>query len=255
MGKGTPLYGDRAPTIGQYVVIAVSSLLDNERVLTGTSNQIVVTDNGAGSTVVLSTPQDIHTGASPTFAGATLGGDTNRSLFAADGEHTMEGTARVNNHIRVGAHQWKIGATAPTAAYIGIYPTLAFDAANDDEVHYNLIIPHRMAAGTDIVVVADWAYDGGQDNGTVCWALEYKTIEPGEALAAGTTTISETSAGTHTTGVLVRTTFTSKITGCVAHDNLGLRLYRDVSEDTLGTDAELVAAHFAFVRDKHGEAT
>ena len=80
MGTGTPLYGDRAPTIGQYVVIAGSALLDNERTLTGTSNQIVVTDNGAGSTVVLSTPQDIHTGASPTFAGVTLTAAANISL-------------------------------------------------------------------------------------------------------------------------------------------------------------------------------
>jgi hypothetical protein len=69
MGTGTPLYGDRAPTIGQYVVIAGSALLDNERTLTGTANQIVVTDNGAGSTVVLSTPQNIHTAATPTFGG------------------------------------------------------------------------------------------------------------------------------------------------------------------------------------------
>ena len=38
--------------------------------LTGTANQIIVTP-GAGS-VTLSTPQDIHTGASPTFAGATF---------------------------------------------------------------------------------------------------------------------------------------------------------------------------------------
>jgi len=40
--------------------------------LTGTANQITVT-NGAGS-ITLSTPQDIHTGASPTFAGLTSTG-------------------------------------------------------------------------------------------------------------------------------------------------------------------------------------
>jgi trimeric autotransporter adhesin len=40
--------------------------------ITGTSNQVTVT-NGAGS-ITLSTPQDIHVGASPTFAGATLTG-------------------------------------------------------------------------------------------------------------------------------------------------------------------------------------
>ncbi len=41
--------------------------------LAGTSNRVSVT-NGAGS-VTLSTPQDTHSGASPTFAGLTLNGD------------------------------------------------------------------------------------------------------------------------------------------------------------------------------------
>lgn len=42
--------------------------------ITGTANQITVT-NGAGS-ITLSAPQDIHTGASPTFAGLTVDTDT-----------------------------------------------------------------------------------------------------------------------------------------------------------------------------------
>jgi len=41
--------------------------------LTGTTNQITVT-NGAGS-ITLSTPQDLHTGASPTFAALKVNGD------------------------------------------------------------------------------------------------------------------------------------------------------------------------------------
>jgi hypothetical protein len=39
--------------------------------IAGTSNQVIVTDDGDG-TITLSTPQDIHTAASPTFAGMTL---------------------------------------------------------------------------------------------------------------------------------------------------------------------------------------
>ena len=61
-----------APTDASYVTLAANGNLSAERVLTGTANQLTVTDNGAGSTVVLSTPQDIHTGASPTYAGLTL---------------------------------------------------------------------------------------------------------------------------------------------------------------------------------------
>ena len=39
--------------------------------MVGTTNQVIVTDDGDG-TVTLSTPQDIHTGASPTFLSANL---------------------------------------------------------------------------------------------------------------------------------------------------------------------------------------
>ena len=55
-----------------FVTIGNDATLTAERALTGTSNQITVTDDGANSTVTLSTPQNIHTGASPTFAGLTL---------------------------------------------------------------------------------------------------------------------------------------------------------------------------------------
>jgi len=47
--------------------------------ITGTTNQIVSTP-GAG-TITLSTPQDIHTGASPTFAGLTV---TNSCVLGSD---------------------------------------------------------------------------------------------------------------------------------------------------------------------------
>lgn len=75
--------GGPAPAAAQYVVIALNATLSAERVLTGTSNQIVITDNGANSTVVISTPQNIHTAATPTFASLTLSGLTaGRVVFA-----------------------------------------------------------------------------------------------------------------------------------------------------------------------------
>ena len=55
-----------------YVTIGNDATLTGERALTGTTNQITITDNGANSTVVLATPQNIHTGATPTFAGLTV---------------------------------------------------------------------------------------------------------------------------------------------------------------------------------------
>ena len=48
-----------------------------ERALTGTTNQIIITDNGANSTVILSAPQNLHTGASPLFASLILTNEIN----------------------------------------------------------------------------------------------------------------------------------------------------------------------------------
>ena len=167
----------------------------------------------------------------------------------------LTGDGRVYSHINIPASSLHKGSTAPTDADIGLFHTLAFDAANDDEAHYTLLIPHRMEAGTGIRVRIDWAYDGAPDAGTVCWNIEHRCIEPGEALVGGAITITETTAGTHTSGQLVRTTFTDQIEGCVAHDAVAIHLFRDISEDTLATDAELIELHLEFIMNKLGEAT
>lgn len=52
-----------APSNASYVTLGGNSSLTSERTLTGTTNQITVTDGGANSTVTLSAPQNLHTGA------------------------------------------------------------------------------------------------------------------------------------------------------------------------------------------------
>lgn len=61
--------GGAAPFDAKYVTLATDVTLTNERVLTGTTSQVIITDNGAGSTVVLSLPQNIAITSSPSFAG------------------------------------------------------------------------------------------------------------------------------------------------------------------------------------------
>ncbi len=67
--------------------------------VTETSNQVLIADDGDG-TVTFSTPQDIHTGASPTFANLSLGtGElTAGSINRASGTLTLEigGTAEIS---------------------------------------------------------------------------------------------------------------------------------------------------------------
>jgi len=78
--------------------------------LTGTANQITVT-NGAG-TITLSLPQNIHSGASPTFLGMTLSGLTaNAFLYSGAGGALTSTAAPTNGQLLIGS----TGA-APVAA-------------------------------------------------------------------------------------------------------------------------------------------
>lgn len=68
----TTALANAAPNSATFIVVSASSDLSDERVLVGTSNQVTITDGGAGGNVVLSTPQDIATTSSPTFANPTF---------------------------------------------------------------------------------------------------------------------------------------------------------------------------------------
>lgn len=57
-----------------FVTIGHPADLPNSRAITGTTNQVIVTDNGAGSTVVLSTPQNIDTAANVVFGTIVVNG-------------------------------------------------------------------------------------------------------------------------------------------------------------------------------------
>lgn len=190
----------------------------------------------------------------PNFEALTIGDGTNYANFDTDGELTLHGTARVYRHIRVTAPSWKKGGTAPTEGRIGIYPTWKFGNATLDEVHYSLIVPYRIAASSTINVSVDWA-TGADEAGTVCWKLDYINVAEGETIAGSTTTISKTTAGSHTTGKLIRTALTTGITGAVEHDDLGLKLWRDTGVDNLNTTADLIQVHFRFLLNKLGLAT
>ena len=177
--------------------------------------------------------------------------------FEQDGEINLAGTAKVTRHLRVGAGSWKNGASAPSPGLWGIFPTLDFDTDSDDDAHYTLIVPHRWDGTTDIKIVVDWAHEVASVAG-VTWALEYKGIKAGEAIAGGTATLTEPS-GASVINVMQRTVFDPCIDADLleAEDTLALRLYRDVSDagDTLPGDARLLNVHFHFTMDKLGEAT
>ncbi len=84
--------GGGAPTTSQYVTLATDGTLTNERVLTGTANQVILTDGGAGSTLTLSLPQSIATSSGPQFATIELGAASDTTLSRSSaGNVAIEG--------------------------------------------------------------------------------------------------------------------------------------------------------------------
>jgi hypothetical protein len=77
-----------ANTTASYVTISAEASLTNERQLIGTSNQITVTDNGAGSTVAISMPSAVTvTTLNATTVAATTGNITTVAATAVTATH------------------------------------------------------------------------------------------------------------------------------------------------------------------------
>lgn len=71
--------------------------------ITGTSNQVTVTDDSDG-TVTLSAPQDIHTGATPEFAGLTVVGNISGKDVLATNHANLSGDLHVIGSVGVGTN-------------------------------------------------------------------------------------------------------------------------------------------------------
>ena len=98
--------------------------IDLDNFVSGTSNQITVTDDTDG-TITLSTPQNIHTGANPTFAGGTLGNvkvgvtadgeiDTstgNLTIDSAGGTITLDDHVIISGNLTVSGTETKVNST------------------------------------------------------------------------------------------------------------------------------------------------
>src|SRR3990172_3612750 len=139
-------YGE-FPAGAAYVVTAASGDLTNEKILAGTANQIIV--NIGASTVTLSTPQNIHTAATPQFSRLGLG-------VAADGTVSLKTT----NAVQLDADNVALQLGADQDA------TLLYNGTN------LLINPKAIGSGLvniqgDLDVDEDLSVDGALDhNGT-----------------------------------------------------------------------------------------
>lgn len=110
-----------APVGAQYLVLATDATLTAERVLTGTTDQVILTDAGAGSTLTLSLPQSIATTSTPQFTRLGLGA-------AADANHTLllsGGTITTDKHLLDAAVTWNDAGVTFTAIKLAVTSTLS----------------------------------------------------------------------------------------------------------------------------------
>lgn len=178
--------------------------------------------------------------------------------FESIGEPITLGTgSKVERHLRIDAKRFQIpAANYPANGFEGLFPTLDFDKATEESIYANGFVPLRWKSASDMTIAINWFHDT-LDAGKVLWGIEYRSIKSGETIDDSTTTITQLSAGTHTAGDLVTTTFSTKILGSnlESDDIIGIRLFRKAADatDTLEEDARLVSMHTYFTQDKLGK--
>ena len=132
--------------------------------VTGTANRVSVANDGDGS-VTLSAPQDIHTGASPTFAAMNfgsygaivgVGGGVDLKLAAVTGSLKFDDSFRAAStfgqplKLAGAAGEW----TAIETAYGGELSLLAMLAAAAPSTNKRYVWTSASATGTDVVLSA-----------------------------------------------------------------------------------------------------
>ena len=188
------------------------------------------------------------------------GGTTNYANFAADGELTLAGTARIRKDYVITPSSVRLGGVAPGQAIVGNFEVLQFAGVGGAEsIYFESHVPPDWVTGSDIEVHIHWAPTNA-NAGDVVWQMDYVCLKPenNEVLTAGVTSTSVTdSTQTLQDELLESGDMTISGAGCEINDVIGIRIYRDPAHasDTYASDASLVLIHFKYLSDKLGEAT
>jgi hypothetical protein len=185
------------------------------------------------------------------------GGSTNYAQFAADGELTFAGTARVTKSIDIENANLGKGASAPTEVIVGNFAVWEF-GVNDDAV-FDIVVPHDYASGTDMTFNVVWQINeaGGDE---VQWQIDYESIPADSTQAiggAGTQVKSGDVVVPATVRYLTETPMTIAAANIAANEHCGITLKRIAIDDGVapGVEPGVVDVHIEYISDKLGEAT
>lgn len=246
---------------------------DANSFISGTTNQVTVTDDTDG-TVTLSLPQNIHTGATPQFAGASIGdvGGGNYIEVEADGTLEFKGNATVWDDIRVPVTSTKLGGSRDPGFTVfktngagsqGVF-IYWFDASIEEEIYFTVQMPHSWKEGTDILPHVHWIPSTTPDNTPtqqrVSWGLEYAWANIGDVFPTNTTVITNNTIYPTDTELVQYKHYLTQLsdivgTGKTISSMLVCRLFRNatsVAYDTYEHDAGLLEIDFHFEQDTIG---
>ena len=191
------------------------------------------------------------------------GGVTNYAQFAADGELTLKGTARVLSQVDFDNAALGKGATAPVQVVLGSFNGWEYDIGDDS--HIDLVLPHNYAAGTDITVKLRWycneAY--ATASGEIQWRCVWASMPAdGTELAdspthSGTNDTADINIPTNAKELTETTVVVIPGASIAMNDSLGLEIHRVALDAGVNPTAKptIINIHVEYTSDKLGEAT
>lgn len=195
--------------------------------------------------------------------GTTRFGDqaTNYATFAADGELTLVGTARVEKHIKLDAAVATVGGTAPSISTSGNFKVLVYSSSGPTESAFlTFQVPEDWDESTSMFIHVHWA-PATTNGGNVKWDIEYTAVASNaeETLTAGSVNVT-------TTDVVINAPAAQELhespdaemlaANLALEDTIGLELTRDTGVGgNLSGGASFVFLEITYTANKLGLAT
>lgn len=192
--------------------------------------------------------------------GGYFGGASDYAKFAADGELTLTGTARVIRHMHFTMELGK-GQSAPTERY-DEDPFVSYTYAINDDSHITREAPTDMDYTVDSVVKIHWYTTDPTANGDgdeVRWEVQWASRAPGEDITTGDTFGNTGNIVCPVQYIIAETAVvTIPANSIVEGDSIGLHLQRMAiaggTNPTVGT-IHVVHIEFEYTSNKLGGAT
>ena len=191
------------------------------------------------------------------------GGTTNYAQFAADGELTLAGTARVKKSVIIPVQDLSVGGTAPDQTILNNFLGYSYDIG-DDSV-FTTELPPDWASGTDVDIKVDWYINEAYatNNGEVRWQAAWSAVphDASEAVDSPTHSGTDNSGDVNipATAKTLTETVVETISGASlsSKDEIGITLSRVAigGGTDPAADPVVINVYLNYTADKLGAAT